>query len=129
MSMPNYWLISAALAMVLIAVVHTVLGEHQIFRPWHQNSSAGVSYFHLGILRASWHLPSFLACAQAVTLVAYGLTPETVLRDCVPRAVVSAMSISVACSGFLVLLCTKGRHQGGTALLIAATLMAFGLLR
>ena len=56
----NTWLLWAAALLGLIGVVHSVMGERRIFRPWERQPPAGVRLFHQQILRGSWHLASLL---------------------------------------------------------------------
>jgi hypothetical protein len=119
----NTWLLSASTALVGIGAVHSVLGEMRIFLPWRTASPQGLPPRHQIILRASWHLPTLLGLGQAATHVsaaaADGAQPW--------RMLLGALGLSVAACGALVALATRGRHPGGTALLVAALLIGMGM--
>lgn len=126
----NPWLLAAAGALVAIAVVHSVMGERRIFRPWDAHAPAGVRPFHRHILRASWHLPSLLAVGQAWLLAAWAAAPALRASGTVLHALALApLAGGVGASGILVLWLTRGRHHGGTALVLTALLMAAGIVR
>lgn len=122
--MNNPWLLVAAGLLVLIGIVHSLLGERRIFRPWATSPPAGLRRAHGAILRASWHLPSLLGWSQAAMLWQLARTPSSRWPDAaLVQALLAAMGIGVAACGVLVLWLTRGRHPGGTALLLAAGLI------
>lgn len=126
----NLWLLSSAGLLGLIVLVHTVMGEQRIFRPWARQPPAGVKRYHQQILRGSWHLPSLLGAGQAGLLVWLGTAPAGDLPAlALQQAMLGCLAAGVAACGALVLWLTQARHQGGTALLAAAVLMLIGLAR
>lgn len=128
--MNNPWLLAAAVLLAMIGIVHSVLGEQRIFRPWDTAAPAGLRRAHGAILRASWHLPSLLGWSQAAMLWQLGRTPPARWPDAaLVQALLGAMGIGVAACGLLVLWLTRGRHPGGAALLLAAGLIAGALTR
>lgn len=124
----NYWLIGAAAALATIGVVHSVMGERRIFRVWDGHAPVGVPRVHRQILRASWHLPSLLGLGQALALALWGTEPAPISTGGQPAAL-AALAMGVGACGIVVLWLTRGRHQGGTALLLTALLMAAGMTR
>ena len=126
----NLWLLSAAGLLGLICVVHSFLGEQRIFRPWTVQPPPGVRGFHRQILRGSWHLPSLLGFGQAAALVWLG-TAAAADRPAagLEQAMLVSLGAGVLACGALVLWLTRGRHQGGTALVAAALLIAVGVIQ
>lgn len=124
----NAWLLTASAALLAIAAVHSVMGERRIFRPWSGQPPAGVKPFHHQILRASWHLPSLLALGQAGLLAVWGAAPGASGAALQPLAL-AWLAGGIGACGVLVLWLTRGRHHGGTALIVAALLLAMGILR
>lgn len=122
----NTWLVSSALLLVLIGVVHTVMGERRIFRPW-AVKPPGIPRFHFQILRGSWHLPTLLAFGQAAALAWLGTAaPAALPAASLLEAILASLGAGVLACGALVLAVTGGRHHGGTALVIAAVLIFVG---
>ena len=74
----NPWLVAAAATVFVIGLVHSVLGEHMIFRHLrHGSASSGIvptggapalRDFQTRILWASWHLVTVLAWALAALI-------------------------------------------------------------
>lgn len=124
----NFWLIGAAAALATIGAVHSVMGERRIFRVWNGHAPGGVPRVHWEILRASWHLPSLLGLGQALVLALWGIVPPPIPVGGQPAAL-AALAMGVGASGIVVLWLTRGRHHGGTALLLTALLMAAGITR
>ncbi len=123
----NTWLLAAATLLCLIGVVHTALGEQRIFRTW-AVQPPGVRPFHRQILRGSWHLASLLGWGQAAALAWLGTAaaadlPATSLQ----QALLASLGCGVLACGALVLWLTRGRHPGGTALVVAAALVFCGM--
>jgi len=122
----NTWLLAAAALLGLIGVVHTVMGEQRIFRPW-AVQPPDVRPFHRQILRGSWHLPSLLGLGQAAALAWLGTAAAADLPAIgLQQALLASLGCGVLASGALVLWLTRGRHPGGTALVVAAVLIFGG---
>lgn len=126
----NTWLLASALLICLIGAVHSVMGERRIFHPWVQQPPPGLRVFHRQILRASWHLPTLLGFGQAAALAWLGAAPAADLPAVgLQQALLASLACGVVACGVLVLWLTRGRHQGGTAMLAAAALMLVGLVQ
>ena len=126
----NTWLLWAAALLGLIGVVHSVMGERRIFRPWGHQPPAGVRLFHQQILRGSWHLASLLGFGQAAALAWLGMAQASDLPAVgLQQAWLACLGSGVLACGALVLWITNGRHQGGTALVAAALLIGAGIVQ
>ena len=118
----NPWLLAAAILMILVGVVHSVLGEHLIFsrmRAGGWTPTDGGTLLrqrHVRILWATWHLASVLGWAAAYILL-YASSAA------VPAPVIEALMIAAAAGGLLVLVATRGQHPGWIALLAVALLV------
>ena len=126
----NPWLLSAAALLGVIGVVHSLLGERRIFRPWAVQPPPGVRPYHRQMLRCTWHLPSLLGFGQAAALAWLGAA-EIADRPAegLQQALLASLGGGVLACGVLVIWMTRGRHQGGTALAAAAMLIFIGLAR
>lgn len=120
-------LVAAASALALIALVHSVMGEWRIFRSWCRQAPLGVRRPHLVLVRASWHLPSLLGAGQAAALLALGLAPAEALPPGLRTALLVSLAAGTGACGTLVALVTRGRHHGGSALLLTAALILTAL--
>lgn len=120
----NIWHLGASALLVVIAVVHSVMGERRIFLPWRAAPPRDVLRQHQVVLRVTWHLPSLLGLGQAATLAVLATA-----ADAAPawRLPLGLLALSVGACGVLVTVATRGRHQGGAALLAAGCLIALGL--
>lgn len=126
----NVWLLSSSLALAGIAIVHSVMGEKRIFHPWTRAAPGGVRPFHQQMLRASWHLPSLMGAGQAALLALWATAPASDLPPVrLQQLMLLPLAASVGACGLLVLGLTRGRHHGGTALLVTGVLIALGLAR
>jgi hypothetical protein len=119
----NTWLLGASALLVVTAVVHSVMGERRIFLPWCSIPPRDVLRHHQIILRVTWHLPSLLGMGQAATLAVLA----TANAASAWRLPLGLLSLSVGACGVPVAVATRGRHQGGAALLAAGGLIALGL--
>ena len=128
--MTNPWLLSAAALLGAIALAHSLLGEQRIFRTWDRQAPPGVGRYHRTMLRGSWHLPSLLGAAQGAALAWLGLAAAADLPAApLLQAVLACLGAGVLACGVLVAVLTRGRHHGGTALLLAGGLILAGLLQ
>ena len=124
--MQTLYFIAGVIA-VLTGVVHSVLGEHLIFRHVRDGSlvptlgAPPLRERHIRIIWATWHLGSIFAWASAGVLIRLAFSPA------LPASIV-AVGIAVAYLGgaILVLVGTKGRHPGWVALLAVASLTWVG---
>ena len=119
----NTWLVVASAAIAAIGVVHSVTGERRIFVPWRTASPLDVLRRHQVILRASWHLPTFLGLGQAAAMAILTTT------DGAPawRMALGMLALCVGACGLAVAVATRGRHKGGVAMPAAAGLIVLGI--
>lgn len=128
----NSYLLAAGILCILLGLVHSVLGEMQIFK--HKRTSGIVPTKatpdlmerHLRIIWSSWHLVSVFGVLIGLFLIAIGyakggMHPD--LRD----AVLVTTAVAIGLGSVLVLLGTKGKHPGWAVLLIIAVLVLLGL--
>lgn len=117
----NLCLVGASVLAVIVGVVHSVLGEHLIFR--HQPRAADGARRHrrpVDILWATWHIASVLGLALAAVLWKLAAMPEpSALRE----FLLLAIALAYAVSGVLVLVATRGRHPGWAGLIGVALLV------
>ena len=126
----NAWLLSSSFALAGIAAVHSAMGEMRIFLPWARTAPEGVRRFHQQILRGSWHLPSLMGAGQAALLALWAVAPASELPSVrMQQLMLMPLAAGVGSCGVLVLWLTRGRHPGGTALVITGGLIALGLAR
>lgn len=118
----SVWLTLGGVLTILVALVHSVLGEVLIFQRIRSGTLVPtkgqpvVRERHVRILWATWHVVSVLGLGVAAVLLCMALLPQWELRDLVLRAV----SLSMGASGAFVLLATKGMHPGWLGLLLVA---------
>ncbi len=118
---------SAAILCVLVATVHSLLGELLIFRKLRTRgvvptaAAAPLRSGNVRILWATWHLASVFGLGFAAILfaIAFG---RVALDPIILHAVIWAFAGGSA----LVLLATRGRHPGWVGLLAVAILVYLG---
>ena len=125
--MNQLFLAAAALA-VLVGLVHSVLGEHLIFRRMRQgglvptNGGRVIGERHVRIIWASWHvLTVFGWCVAAVLVWLSEAWPKGAGSPFLANAIVVAMLAGSA----LVLVGTRAKHPGWAGLLGVAILTWF----
>jgi hypothetical protein len=118
----NRTLMAAAVLTVVIALVHSVVGERRIFRRLRRATSPGIppSGFQIGILWASWHLVTLLGLALAACLACQALPNGAVL---LPFALRWAMTIGMAGGAVLVAAGTRFKHPAWLGLSVVAVLV------
>ncbi|WP_148862171.1 hypothetical protein [Marinobacter fonticola] len=116
------WLLVGGLVAVVVALVHSVLGEVLIFKRMREGTvvpTRGQPVLrerHVRILWATWHIVSVFGLAIAGILVFMSVYPVTDVQSLFLRAVATSMGVSSA----LVLFATKGMHPGWVGLLVVA---------
>ena len=121
----NWLYLSAGLLAVVVACVHSVLGELWVFKRMRRGTlvpTEGGNVLrepHVRILWASWHVLSVFGLVLAALLIhrAFGPGPSWV-----PPAIAIAMVLASALVGFG----TKGKHLGWGGLLGVAVLTVLG---
>lgn len=92
---------------VLLAIVHSLLGEMLIFRRLsaEPDKNAGLSLHQIAVLRGTWHLLSLFGCSFAAILfmLALDAPPATGLM-------VQGLAATFLVSGLYWLWATRGRH-------------------
>ena len=122
----NACLMSAALLLVAMGVIHTLLGERLIFRArsvgagTHDRGGWGR---YTGIVRATWHLASLLGWWIAAMLAHAAQAPVGAV---LPGWSASLLVAVTVVGGILVAVQTKGRHPGWVGLLAVGALVAAG---
>lgn len=128
----NIYFLSAALLLILIGLVHSLLGEKLIFRRMRQGGliptqgGSALREPHVRILWATWHVVSVLGFGIAALL---GWLAQAAQAPLAQGFLPQCLSIALAASASLVLIGTKGKHPGWIGLLLAAGLVAGGMLR
>jgi hypothetical protein len=116
------WLLVGGLVAVVVALVHSVLGEVLIFRRMRKGTvvpTMGQPILrerHVRILWATWHIVSVFGLAIAGGLVFMSIYPAIDLQGLFLRSV----AISMGASSAFVLFATKGMHPGWVGLLVVA---------
>lgn len=117
----------AGVIAALTGVVHSVLGEHLIFRHVRNGSlvpalsAPPLRERHIRIIWATWHLASIFGWASAGVLIGLAYSPA------LPASiVVVGIAVAYLAGAILVLIGTKGRHPGWAALLAVASLAWVG---
>jgi hypothetical protein len=126
----NLHFLFAGVLMFLVGLVHSVLGEHWVFK---RMRAGGVVPTHGGtvlrephvqILWAIWHVVTMMGWCIAALLVWLALQPAASGRyQFVSGAIVVAMFVSA----WLVFFATKGKHLGWAGLLCVAVLTLAGI--
>jgi len=125
----NWLFVAASLLTFAVAAVHSVLGEHLVFRRMRSggliptNGGELLRERHVRILWASWHLVSIMGSGMAVLLFWLAMPSS---RHLVHSAATGVIAISMLASSLLVLVGTKGRHPGWLGLLCVAVLVFLG---
>lgn len=125
----NIYLLGAALLLVLVGLVHTVLGEHLIFRrmrtrgvvPTHGGGL--LKERHVRILWATWHAVTVLGLSLGLILWQFAQAPTPQAADTVMLMGVAVASLG---SAGLVFIGTRARHPGWIGLLAVAVLIWLG---
>jgi len=116
------WLLVGGLVAVVVALVHSVLGEVLIFGRMRKGTvvpTMGQPILrerHVRILWATWHIVSVFGLAIAGVLVFMSIYPAIDLQGLFLRSVAISMGVSSA----FVLFATKGMHPGWAGLLVVA---------
>lgn len=126
----NPWLLAAALCTLLIAAVHSVMGERRIFQHLRQGCIVPsrceplLRPYQLRIVWASWHLVSCFGLAVTALLVvaAQEGTPPATCRVLTGAAVGILLLAAV-----LVAAATRGRHLSWLALSLTAAIALVGI--
>jgi hypothetical protein len=126
----NLYFAGAAVLAFVVGLVHSVFGEHLIFRRLragglgHANGAAILRTSHVRILWATWHLATAFGWGLALALVwMAGAQPG----QQPPAVLAFGIAAAMAAGSLLVLAGTRGRHPGWIALLGVAVLTWLGI--
>ena len=115
-------LIAAAVLTALLGIAHSWLGEARLIGPLlAPDLRAGLlakSAFARAILRFAWHLTSVAWWGLAAILAAVALAGPAAAET----ATLAAVSATLALSGIIVLVTSRGRHLAWPVFLAAAVL-------
>lgn len=117
-------LIAASIVAVLVASIHSVLGEWFMFRVLRDRgvvpnrAAPPLRGRHVRILWATWHLASVFGLGFAALLFAIGIG-----QVAANRIVLDILVGAFAISALLVLFASRGRHPGWVGLLTVAALI------
>jgi hypothetical protein len=131
----NVYLAAAGILAFFVGLVHSVLGEHMIFRRMRQGglipTDGGrlLGEGHVRILWASWHIVTVLGWSMALVLFRLSLSPSppdafhVFIADVfIADVIAAAMLLGSA----FVFVGTKARHPGWIGLLGVAVLTWMG---
>ena len=116
MIMTTPWLFIAGALCVLLAVIHTVLGEGLIFRKW--TVLRPIPRGRAGIIRASWHALSLFGVSLGVILWRVPLDRVSALTLCA----------SLFLSAVMIAVWTQFRHPGWIVMSLIALLVLLSQL-
>jgi hypothetical protein len=115
-------LLLAALILVLLAAVHSILGERylivRLLRREDLPPLLGGTQFTKGILRFAWHITSVAWLGLAGVLVA--IMPSGSVAE---GTVLRIISLTAMVTGGVVLVGSRGRHFAWAAFLVVAALI------
>lgn len=125
----NRCFLAAAVLLLVIGLVHSLLGERLIFRRMRAGglipTQGGpvLRQAHVRILWASWHIVTVLGWGLAAMLF---WLADASAAPLAASPLVQALALALLLSAALVLVGTRGRHPGWLGLLAAAGLVAAG---
>jgi hypothetical protein len=121
---------AAAMLAIVVALVHSILGEIMIFRrlrkPGRMIPTDGGERLlgsNVRILWASWHVLTVFGLGMAAILLRLASSARTAEHDFIAQAI----AVSMLGGSLLVLVGTRGRHPGWVGLLGVALLVWLGL--
>lgn len=121
---------AAAILAIVVALVHSILGEIIIFRRLRKpgrviptDGGERLRGSNVRILWASWHVLTVFGLGMAAILLRLASSAHTVEHDVVAQAI----ALSMLGGSLLVLVGTRGRHPGWVGLLGVAVLIWLGV--
>lgn len=121
---------AAAILAILVALVHSILGEIMIFRRLRKpgrviptDGGERLRGSNVRILWASWHVLTVFGLGMAAILLRLASSARTAEHDVVAQAI----ALSMLGGSLLVLVGTRGRHPGWVGLLGVAVLIWLGV--
>jgi hypothetical protein len=129
MAQVNIYLLLAGVLLILLALGHSVLGEHLIFKQLNRGADGHSQAIQLlaqrrwDALRSTWHLVSLLAFGLgAVLLVGASLDSATSKLS----HILTAISLTFAVSTIFWLIGTRGKHPAWIVLAMITALTYLG---
>ena len=122
--MTDIFALGAAALGLFAGIAHSVIGERTIFRPLQLEEQGGVlrGRSTRAIVRAVWHIPSFVWIVLALALLLHGNGPAS-------WAVGTIAAVVFAGSGIGNIAALRKPHFGGITLLLAAALSLAAAVR
>lgn len=125
----NPYFFLAAILCFLLGIVHSFLGEYLIFNKKRNKgsivpskSSADLNERHLRILWATWHLSSIFGWCLGAILIKISLEQNLEHYDFILQSITYGMFLT----SLLVVIGTKGKHQGWIVLVLIGILLILG---
>jgi hypothetical protein len=118
-------MLTAAVLIFIVGVIHSALGESLIFRHLRSNGivptreAPPLRARHIRILWARWHVATVFGWALGFVLLKIASPSADQSLEMVVR---NAAAFAFLGGSFLVLIGTKGRHPGWIAFLVVAAL-------
>ncbi len=117
----------AAVLLMLMVVVHSVMGERLVFRellslPDLPRLGRSRSLMRQ-TLRFNWHVTSVIGIVVAATLVSLAAAPEPAAGDQIATAIAIGLLVCALLAG----ISTRGRHYSWTVFLASSALVWFGM--
>jgi hypothetical protein len=126
----NAYYTAAAILAIVVALVHSILGEMMIFRQLRKpgrviptDGGERLTWPNVRILWASWHVLTVFGVGMAAMLLRLASSPRTAEHDFIAQVI----AVSMLGGSLLVLVGTRGRHPGWIGLLGVAALVWLGL--
>lgn len=122
----NGYLLSAGVALLVLALLHSVLGERLIFRhlragtPGHAAARELLPARRWDALWSTWHLVSLLGLGLAGAMVAASITVDITKTG---GTIAMILAATFAISGVYWFMGTKGKHPAWIGLLVIAALI------
>jgi hypothetical protein len=121
---------AAAMLAIVVALVHSILGEIMIFRRLRRpgrviptDGGDRLRGSNVRILWASWHVLTVFGLGMAAMLLRLASSARTVEHTFIAQAI----AVSMLGGSLLVLVATRGRHPGWIGLLGVAVLVWLGV--
>lgn len=125
----NYLLLSAAVLTFLLGLVHSILGERQLFSHLREGKTTPtqnkppLKSSHIRIIWATWHLATIFGWGMASVIFISAV--DNSLRE--PQVMtLNFISAAMLVGGLIVLYATRGRHPGWVVLMTIAVLIWLG---
>ena len=122
----NYFFISSACLLVIVALIHSILGEKLIIGPVLKQPLPhifGNDFLTKRTLRFAWHLTTVVWLGIACILIYFSRQPVTATEVIVLKIIAAVFILSC----LITLMASKGRHFAWWAFLAIGILICFGI--